>query len=72
MANLPGFEAGLNKSGREVTFSVVEFNFEKVGKKVGLVTGGFPEGFTILVGFVRSGNITAGISSMVVQVTRDG
>lgn len=46
--------------------------FEKVGKKVGLVEGGLPEGFIILVGFVRSGKITAGTSSIVVHVTSDG
>lgn len=46
--------------------------FEKVGKKdVGLVTGGLPEGFTILVGLVRSGSITSGAWSMV-HVTKDG
>lgn len=39
---------------------------------MGLVEGGLPDGLIIPVGFVRSGNITAGISSIVVHVTSDG
>lgn len=45
---------------------------ENVGKKVGLVTGGLPEGLMILVGLVLSGKIIAGTSSMVVHVTNEG
>lgn len=67
---LPGFDVGFEISGLVENLSVVEDGFVNVGINVGFVIGGFPDGFIILVGFVRSGNITAGISSIVVHVDK--